>query len=1283
MNFKKIKKVCSKALSLTLAAAISASAMTSLALAGEIASDNQEPVAEYETTESVDTDFEVVEEISFDDVVVSLEENDAYEEELTESAAEETESEVLVDEAEDIETEEETETENPVENTTEDDTDAETEIETEEETTEAEEETTVEDIYGMADYDFSSLSGIDFSSKRLLIETSNPSIFVENESIISSYGDVYLIQYEDEETAMKAYAYYVDKAYIVEVDAGIQICEGEAAEIVITDTVMTEEENPFNELEEAVFYGVSSYDIALIDTGANGPNVTGAVSVIGDSTSDDNGHGTRMAEYAASQNENVSILSIKAFGSDGRADISAIYAAIEYAISQDVKVINLSASAYAATGNLILREAVNDAVNAGIIFVGSAGNNGKSAAYYVPGNINNAFIVGAADENGVRLDSSNYGDTVDVNVVAGSTSEAAAKMSGWLSAHDMAELAEIMNDGFVYETGYVPGENDEEDPEEENDAFNVNATWPKHDSNDVAGITLNWDIAWSGMDAWWESPNGAITFDKNWSCLGEKSKISDLKTGDVILWWDDTNWAWVNHIAIVTEVAADGSYFVTADGNMDTATGVGLVTRTSLTKRGASYGAVLVWRNSVHGAAIGASAKDFTQTMLVNNDTSMASQWSNINWCYCFVVAAVLETREEFGALKVTKTVSQPSGTLTISKTTEGSEEDKNTEFTFTLKVTNLSGTVVTTKFNYTKSDGSTGTISGSSGTIKLKNGQNVEITGIPQGYGYTVTETANSAFKTTVSKNGGTASNSNTVSGNIPAAPANQAFSFTVNFKDNGKNVAGLTVASGMTTNSNGNVYFTLTPGTSGSASKSFSNIPAGYTYTVTETEVKGFTTKSSGTTGTIVANDTKSASFTNTYTPGKQTVAFTNTKQTTDLTIVKTSSATGTCKSELAGNKMYSQDFSGAVFSVRVYDAASKSWGNAQSYTTGADGKITVNGLIIGSKVQVTETKAPKGYLIPSDATQEITLVEGVNEVTFKDDPTFDPGTPVINKVKYINGKLVKGEYVESAVFKMEYFDNDACSGNALRTWYFKTDSTGTFNYSGKYLANGYTSSELYVNTFGDPDLPLGSVKITEVACPKGYKLYAGSLEGKIVQNANSGLAEFSWITKSNGQVLVESDGTATVGDPEIVIAINKIDADTGKSISGAKLQILDGKNVIAEWVTDGKVKEFKGLLEPDKTYTLLEASAPENYQKAENIQFKVDAEGNITVLTENTETFTTSDGYLGIKMKDVKCVVLPVTGSRDGMLVAIIGASLVAAGVATAIVLSHRKRKEMEEE
>ena len=297
------------------------------------------------------------------------------------------------------------------------------------------------------------LAAIDFSSKRLLI-AADPDVIIDPEHVLSSYAGVYLMQYETESQAKYAYAYYYGKSEFVDVDTVISVADGDNSANAAAP--MAVNENPIAELHEAVAGNPvkAAGAVAVIDTGVNGvANVTESVSMIGDNTADENGHGTKMAQLIAEQNPDVSILSIKALGADGTGDVSAVYAAIQYAIDKKVSVINLSMSAVGTAENAALTSIIDAAVEAGIAVVGAAGNKGMDVCFFVPGNIESAYIIGAADENGARITSSNYGSTVDFNVVTDSTSEAAAKFSGYYTLNGA-----VADEKLVFPTDYVKEE---------------------------------------------------------------------------------------------------------------------------------------------------------------------------------------------------------------------------------------------------------------------------------------------------------------------------------------------------------------------------------------------------------------------------------------------------------------------------------------------------------------------------------------------------------------------------------------------------------------------------------------------------------------------------------------------------------------------------------------------------------------------------------------------------------------------------------------------------------
>ena len=88
------------------------------------------------------------------------------------------------------------------------------------------------------------------------------------------------------------------------------------------------------------------------------------------------------------------------------------------------------------------------------------------------------------------------------------------------------------------------------------------------------------------------------------------------------------------------------------------------------------------------------------------------------------------------------------TGSLTISKTVTGTAGEKDKQFTFTVTI-GAEGT-----YNYTGSK--TGTIT-SGGTVQLKHGESITISGIPVGTSYAVVESDNSGYEVTKTGDTGT----------------------------------------------------------------------------------------------------------------------------------------------------------------------------------------------------------------------------------------------------------------------------------------------------------------------------------------------------------------------------------------------------------------------------------------------------------------------------------------------------------------------------------------------
>ena len=338
-----------------------------------------------------------------------------------------------------------------------DETNVEEETTTEEITTE---EVTTEIVDGTTTIDASELN------YRLLVAADDESILT-NGYIISSYEGVYLIGYTSEENRKEGYNYYQNTAIFVEKDDKIfEISDEEGAsdvEVTNSDDALT----ILNDLDESKKKKKTDNVIAVIDTGiseelAKSDNIIDSISVIGDSYVDDNGHGTEMVNYILEENPKAKIISIKAIGSDGKASASDVYAAIRYAIDNKVSIINLSFSALSTEKNSIVKNIILEAIENDIDVVGSAGNNGKDVKYFIPSNIDEAYIIGACDTNNVKIAISNFGNTIDYYVVANSTSEATARFTGNLSINNITKET-IKNPSDIKMEDNTETDNEDED----------------------------------------------------------------------------------------------------------------------------------------------------------------------------------------------------------------------------------------------------------------------------------------------------------------------------------------------------------------------------------------------------------------------------------------------------------------------------------------------------------------------------------------------------------------------------------------------------------------------------------------------------------------------------------------------------------------------------------------------------------------------------------------------------------------------------------------------------
>ena len=263
--------------------------------------------------------------------------------------------------------------------------------------------------------------------------------------------------------------------------------------------------------------------------------------------------------------------------------------------------------------------------------------------------------------------------------------------------------------------------------------------------------------------------------------------------------------------------------------------------------------------------------------------------------------------------------------------------------------------------------------------------------------------------------------------------------------------------------------------------------------------------------------------------------------------ITLKKSIDASLECIAQIQGNAMYS--LAGAQYVIKLNGVVQ------ETVTTNANGEATTSkSYNIGDRLTFQETAAPPGFkLDPNIYTYTVTA--GENVISVKDEPILDPPFAITKVDKDTTDPQGNASF-SGAVFKWEYYDNYTCSGTATRTWYFKTNTNGLVRYAPSFFASGYSSDALYIDANGEYNIPLGIVKITEIANSLGYIVLPQSLYCSIVEDANSPYgAKFVWDTASEAIIKDFLDGNFGVYEPidENLfgsLTIQKEDKDTGST-------------------------------------------------------------------------------------------------------------------------------------
>ena len=240
----------------------------------------------------------------------------------------------------------------------------------------------------------------------------------------------------------------------------------------------------------------------------------------------------------------------------------------------------------------------------------------------------------------------------------------------------------------------------------------------------------------------------------------------------------------------------------------------------------------------------------------------------------------------------------------------------------------------------------------------------------------------------------------------------------------------------------------------------------------------------------------------------------------------------------------------------------------GNVMNEWTSTDKAHVIEGVLVSGQTYILhEETAPDGYVLASNMQFTVNPDGTITTISMKDDTT---------KVS-ITKKDITGEN-EIAGATLEVWD---MQGNVIDSWV----SDGTTHEISGILAAGAK----YI--------------LHEVSAPDGYVV----------------ATDVEFIVDANGKVT-----EVTMLDDTTKLHVTKKDITGEKELAGAALEVKDTDgNIIDAWVSDGTEHQIIGVLAVGKKYILHEVSAPNGYVVAEDVEFEVDVDGNITRIEMRDDT------------------------------------------------------------
>ncbi|QOR47366.1 thioester-forming surface-anchored protein [Trueperella pecoris] len=286
---------------------------------------------------------------------------------------------------------------------------------------------------------------------------------------------------------------------------------------------------------------------------------------------------------------------------------------------------------------------------------------------------------------------------------------------------------------------------------------------------------------------------------------------------------------------------------------------------------------------------------------------------------------------------------------------------------------------------------------------------------------------------------------------------------------------------------------------------------------------------------------------------------------------------------------------ELAGATLTVTGGDDFSEEW-----VSTGEAKVLT----LVAGEYTLTEKSAPEGYEIASAIEFRVTADK---KLEIKDSASGKYVAADEAKVQMVD-ELKPAPKLDVTFSKVAAGQGNELAGATLTV-------TGGDDFSEEWVSTG----EAKVLT-----LVAGEYTLTEKSAPEGYEI-ASAIEFRVTADKKLEIKD-----SASGKYVAADEAKVQMVDelkpaPKLDVTFSKVAAGQGNELAGATLTVTGGDDFSEEWVSTG---EAKVLTLVAGEYTLTEKSAPEGYEIASAIEFRVTADKKLEIKDSASGKYVAAD-------------------------------------------------------